>query len=768
MTDELDRLKTALGDRYILSRELGEGGMATVYLAEDQKHQREVAVKVLRPQIAATLGAERFVREIEIAAKLSHPHILPLFDSGSSDGVLYYVMPYVEGESLRDRLGRDGKLSVDEAIRFTGHVASALSYAHERGVVHRDIKPENIMLAGDQAIVADFGIARAVEAAGDQRLTGTGLAIGTPAYMSPEQWLGSGEIDQRTDVYSLGCVLYEVISGQAPFEGRTPQALLAKHAAEAAPLLRTTDPSVPVFVEQVAERAMAKDPADRFATASAMAEALTTGTVVAQGSQWPRSAFIAVAAVAIAALAWTLATALGDRGVERLAVLPLISLNDTPEQEYLVEGVHEALISEIGQLGVSVIARATMAQYRNTSLSIREIAAELGVDAVLEGSLLRSGDDLEIVARMYDGESEEELWSQRYEGDLPNVVALYRGITRSIAEEIRITLSPEAESRLSQAPPVRPEVYEAYLRGMYLLNQSTPEGFEEALTYFDDAVRQAPSDALAYAGLALGYVTVAHGPAPPPNAWQTARAAAERAVRLDSTLAEAWAALADVKMYYEWDWEGAERAFRKANELNPSLAMNHYHYAWFHILFGRAEEAIAEHERARELDPLTPLHSVWIPGMYWWLGRHEEALASARATVAEYPDHATALFCLGVAAGELGEHAEAIEALERAVAISDRWNWALGRAYHRAGRTDEALRILGELEAEPPSPWGAVALADLHTALGNTDEAFRWLAYEPAHAWLPWSRNNPNLAPLRDDPRFDELLERLKLPPPQD
>jgi len=740
--------------------------MATVYLAEDRKHQREVAVKVLRPQIAATLGAERFVREIEIAARLSHPHILPLYDSGSADGVLYYVMPYVEGESLQDRLERDGKLSADDAIRFTGHVASALSYAHERGVVHRDIKPANIMLAGDQAIVADFGIAKAVEAAGDERLTGTGLAIGTPAYMSPEQWSGSGDVDARTDVYSLGCVLYEAVSGQAPFGAKTPQAMLAKHAAAAAPLLRTTDPSLPAFVEQVAERAMAKDPADRFASAAAMSEALTTGTVVALGRKWPRSAFIAVAAVAMVALGWMISTGIGDRGVDRLAVLPLINLTNAPEQDFLVAGVHEALISEIGQLGISVIARATMAQYRNTGLSIREIAAELDVDAVVEGSLFRSGDDLEIVARMYDGENEEELWSQRYEGDLPNIVALYRDITRSIAREIRVTLSPESESRLSESRAVDPAVYEAYLRGMYLLNQSSPEGFEQALVLFDDAVRQAPSDALAYAGLALGYVTVAHGPAPPPNAWQTARAAAERAVRLDSTLAEAWAALADVKMYYEWDWEGADRAFRKANELNPSLAMNHYHYAWFHTLFGREEEAIAEHNRAKELDPLTPLHTVWIPGMYFWLGRYEEALVSARETVMEYPDNATALFCLGLAALEFGEYDEAIEALERAVAINDRWRWALGRAYHQAGRTDEALGILSELESEPPSAWGAVTLADLHTAFGNADEAFRWLAFEPTHAWLPWMRNSPNLAPLRDDPRFDEFLNRLELPPP--
>jgi len=282
VADLVDRLKSALADRYAISRELGRGGMATVYLARDLKHGREVAIKVLRPELAAALGTERFVREIEIAANLTHPHILPLFDSGEADGFLYYVMPYVEGESLRDRLNRQTRLPVEEAIRLTDQVASALAHAHERGVVHRDIKPENILLAGDQAIVADFGIARAVEAAGGERFTGTGIAIGTPAYMSPEQAFGSHAVDGRTDVYALGCVVYEMVCGRAPFEGPTPQALLARHAADTAPRLRSSDPDMPLFVERAVERALAKDPTDRFPTVGAFAEALTSGTVVAR------------------------------------------------------------------------------------------------------------------------------------------------------------------------------------------------------------------------------------------------------------------------------------------------------------------------------------------------------------------------------------------------------------------------------------------------------------------------------------------------------
>jgi TolB-like protein/Flp pilus assembly protein TadD/tRNA A-37 threonylcarbamoyl transferase component Bud32 len=753
---------------YQVLDQIGRGGMATVYLAHDAKHNRKVAIKVLRPELAATLGVERFVREIEIAAQLAHPHILPLFDSGEAEGVLYYVMPYVEGESLRDRLEREQKLPVEEAIRLADQVASALTYAHERGVVHRDIKPENILLTGDQAIVADFGIARAVEAAGGERITGTGLAIGTPAYMSPEQAMGTVEVTASTDVYALGCVVYEMVGGRAPFEGPTPHAVLAKHAVDPVPSLRTVDPSVPLSVERAVARALAKDPADRFPSASAFAEALTTGTVVTRASprRWRWRALGIAAGVVLLAAGWGLVAILGGSSIERLAVLPLTNLTNDPTQEYLVEGVHEALISELAQLGLSVIARTTMRQYQNTAKPIGEIAEELGAQAVIEGSLFRAGDSLEITARLYRGANEQEIWTGSYDGDLPNVVALYRGFARAIADEIQLNLRPEVAARLSRASPVNPGVYEAYLKGMYYLNQSTEEDFERAMDYFQLAVERNPADPLAYAGLALAYVTLGHGPAPPPDAWQRGRAAAERAVRLDSTLAEGWAALADIKTYFEWDWVNAERAFRRADELNPSLPMNHYHYAWYLIMHGRVEEALAEHRRAQELDPLTPLHTVWLPGIYLYGGRYRQALAEARKVVQAYPNNAVALFVLGTSAAQMGQYDEAIAAHEKMVGINRRWRFALGRTYALVGRTDDARRILEELEAEPPTSWGAIGLADLHTALGNRDEAFRWLNYEPPHGWLPWSRVNPALEPLRQDPRFHELLRRMNLPGP--
>lgn len=750
--------------RYRVEREIGSGGMATVYLARDPKHDRSVAIKVLRPELAATLGAERFLREIEIASSLTHPHILPLFDSGEADGLLYYVMPYVEGESLRERLARETRLPVDDAIRIADQVSSALAYAHERGVVHRDIKPENILLTGDRAVVADFGIARALAAAGRGRLTQTGTSIGTCAYMSPEQAGGAGAVDGRADVYSLGCVMYELVAGRVPFDGSTHVAVLVQHSTTPPPRLRSSDPGVPLFLERAVLRAMAKDPGDRFATASEFAEALTTGKVVSRlgrrrRTRWLRGVTAGAIAGALLLAAGSLLPSFVDGAdIERIAVLPLANL--TNEEAYLLEGVHEALISELGHVGIPVIARASVAGYATSPRAIRDVARELDVDRVVEGSLYRRGDSLEITARLYDGDTERELWSGSYDGDLPNVASMYRAFARAIAEEIEVTLSPESEARLQRASPVDPGVYQAYLRGMHLLNQSTEEAFGQALQHFERAVADNPADPLAYAGLAFAYITLAHGPAPPPDALHMARAAAERAVRIDSTLAEGWAALADIRTYLVWDWEGAEQAFTRAAELNPSLAINHYHHAWYLALFGRAAEAIAAHERARDLDPLTPLHTVWLPGLHHFLGRPERALAEARSLAERYPGNATLLYVRGISAVELGEYDEAIAALEEAVAINPRWEGALGRAYAMAGRTEEARAIAADLEAHPTS-WNAFALAELHTALGDFDAAFRWLAYEPAHGWLPWSRIVPSLAPLRTDPRFGDLMRRL-------
>jgi serine/threonine-protein kinase len=764
MPDAADRLRSALADRYAIERELGSGATATVYLAQDLRHGRKVALKVLRPELAAALGTERFVREIAIAANLTHPHILPLFDSGEADGFLYYVMPYIEGETLRQRLARETRLTIEETVRLTAQIAAALSYAHQSGVVHRDIKPENILLIHDQAIVADFGIARAVEAAGGDGLTRTGLALGTPAYMSPEQALGQSTVDGRTDVFALGCVVFEMVSGRLPFEGLAP---LARIAEGKLPRLRATSPDIPLYVERAVQRALATNLADRFAGADAFAEALTTGTVVARVRRRGKRRWRAVSAAALVLIimAWGISTAIGAARIKRLAVLPLDDLTGDSAQAYLLAGVHDALIKELGKLGLQVTARTTMQQYRGTEKSIAEIARELDVQGVIEGSFFRKGDSLEISARLYD-RAEKEIWNGSYDGDLPNAIALYRGFARAIADKIRARLSPSARAGLAGATAVNPAVYEAYLRGMYILHQPqrSEEGVQRALRYFEQAIEADPANPLAYAGAAAAYVQLGHSPAPPPNVWPRARANAERALRLDSTIAEVWSAIAQVKYYYEWDWTGAERAFRRANELNPSLPGNHYHFAWFMLTTDRGEKGLVEHEKARELDPLTPVFTVWMAGMYGGMGDHERAIAEAKKAQAQFPNNPIPFSVMGTSARQLGRYDEAIAAHERMVGLNARWRSTLGVTYALAGRTEDAKRILQEIEAAPPSSWNAMGLAELHAALGNHDAALKWLEYEPRHGWWMGIRRNPVYDPLRSHPRFQALVKLLNLP----
>jgi serine/threonine-protein kinase len=456
MGNQLEQLKRAVADRYRVDDEIGRGGMATVYRAHDLKHDRSVALKVLRPELAASLGTERFLREITLTARLDHPHILALLDSGEAGGLLYYVMPFVEGESLRARLEREKQLPLDDTLRIAREVADALSYAHQHGIVHRDIKPENILLARGHARVADFGIARAVRAAGGQTLTETGLAIGTPAYMSPEQAGGEREIDARTDVYSLGAVVYEMLAGQPPYTGATAGAIMARKAMEPVPSLKVVRETVPQAVEQAVTRALARAPADRFGSAQQFAEALVRAPEAAPGPAarsggrvWLGLGLLATATAGMLLVtdAGGLRTRLtggapGPR-IESLAVLPLENHSPDPQQDYLAAGMHEALILDLGRLSglKRVTARGSVMRYENTRKSMQEIGAELGVEAVITGTVQRSGNRVRITAHLIRAANDEPLWSDDYEREFRDVLALQRDVVTAIAREVRLQLS---------------------------------------------------------------------------------------------------------------------------------------------------------------------------------------------------------------------------------------------------------------------------------------------------------------------------------------
>jgi serine/threonine-protein kinase len=770
MTDTFDRLKAALADRYAIERELGAGGMATVYLAEDLKHHRKVAVKVLRPELAATLGPERFVREIEIAAGLTHPHILPLHDSGEADGFLYYVMPYVEGESLRERLDRDGKLPVEDVVRLADDIAAALSYAHDHGIVHRDVKPENIMLTGGQAVVADFGIARAVTAAGGERLTGTGLAVGTPAYMSPEQAFGGEQVDGRSDVYALGCVVYEMVGGGPPFEGTTPQALLAKHAADTVPGLRTSDPAIPVYVERAVERALAKNPAERFQSAGAFAEALTTGTVVARvgHGRWRRRtvASTALGVVVLAVAGWWLTMA-GGPAIERLAVLPVDNLTNDPDQEYLVQGVHTGLIDELALAGAAVIARRSVMQYQNPDKPVRDIARELGIDALIEVSLQRTGDSLRIRAQLIDGRTEEPMWTESFDGDLRNIVGLERQVTRAIVDEIELALSPQAEARLAGARPVNPEAYEAYLKGMFHWYRLTPQDSETALQYFQLALEKDPDYALAYTGIAEVWSNGAIFGVSPREAIPKAKAAALKAIELDSTLAEAHDMLARVRTWGEWDWAGAEQEFQRAIELKPSYADARVFYSLLLTALGRPGEGMAQIELALELDPLN-FFVQWAFG--WHLKvqrRYDDVIVQLRRILRMEPNFPLALEQLWDTFHETRMYEEALTEAKKLFAGDPEAADALARGYAEAGYAGAMSLLAQTLAARSNLAYvPSESIARLYAYAGDKERALEWLeqAYQDLDIVMVFLSVESTWDSLRDDPRFQDLLRRMNLP----
>jgi len=778
VSDPLERLKAALADRYTIERELGAGGMATVYLAEDLKHHRQVAIKVLRPELAASLGVERFVREIEIAAKLTHPHILPLFDSGSVEDptalpsyrptvpFLYYVMPFIEGESLRERLEREGKLAIPEAIRLTDQIASALSYAHERGLVHRDIKPENILLAGDQAIVADFGIARAVEAAGGERLTGTGLAIGTPAYMSPEQAVGDKHLDARSDVYALGCVVHEMITGHAPFEGATPQELLAKHAVDTVPSLRTRDPTIPLFLERAVARALAKTPDDRFLTASAFAQALTSELVVARVGKrrWPRPVAAAVAVVVLVA-AWGLFALGGGSRYERLAVLPAVNLMNDPEQAYFVQGVHTALISELQRAGVVVIGRQSMLKYEHSEMQIREIAQELGVDALIQPSVMRAGDSVEIEVSLVDGTTQQVVADPIIRrSDLRDVEQLYRGLTAAIASEIHMALTPPAEAHLASAREVNPQAYDDYLRGQSHFQRLTPSDLDAALEYFERALERDPTYALAYAGIALVWAGRAQGGIGSIREAQAqASAAARRGLALDSTRAEVQYAVAVARAWHEWDWAGAETAFEKAIQLNPNYPDARGFYAMFLYMMGRPVEARAEMNRAVALDPSNSLFRAQNGFAYMFERRYEDAIAESRRARELGASPGTVI--IGDALDLNGALAEAFADARVLLADDQEALDGLDRGYAEGGYR-AASRRLAQVLAARHAP--ASHVASWYASARDKERTLEWLerAYEEHDPNMPFVGANPLYDLVREEPRFKALLRGMNLPPP--
>ena len=750
MADLIDRLSEALATRYRVERELGQGGMAKVFLAHDVKYERLVAVKVLKPELASDVGPGRFLREIQIAARLHHPHILPLYDSDSVDGLLFYVMPYIEGDSLRSRLLKERQLPVAEALQIAREVADALAYAHKANVVHRDIKPANILLESGHALVSDFGIARAI----GSTQTSAGHVVGTPAYMSPEQIEGSENLDGRSDLYSLGCVLYEMLVGEPPFKGSTLTALIANRLSGAAPSPRARRELVPDAVDAAVQQAMASLPADRFATAAQFAEALGT------------PATVAIAVGAAQAMVQELTSA------KSVAVLPFENMSTDPENEYFSDGITDDIIAQLSKISaLKVISRTSSMQYKKTTKKIATIAQELGVSAVLEGSVRRAGQRARIVVHLVDPKTEQHLWGETFDRNLSDIFEVQSEVAQQISGALAVALSPEEKQRVEKKATGSAEAYNSYLLGRFHANKWSGEDVQRGIQYYQDAIAKDPSYAVAYAGIADAYelLSIGFGSKPPVEYLADAKAMALKALEMDDTLAEAHTSLAYARWLGDLDWSGAERGFKRALELKTNYVMAHEWYAEYQAALGRHDDALASARRAQQLDPLSVPVNRSVGWVLYFSRRYDKAIEELRKTLGMDPGFLGARLVLWwalIASGSVQEALADIRVEVDRPGLRTVKKLTLAYATAIAGNAEEATGLLWELEAKlAADPRLALLTALAYSALDDKGKAFEqidraWRIREPGLLFLkvaPWAD------PLRSDPRYGEMLQKLGL-----
>ncbi len=733
-------LQSALSPRYRIERELGRGGMATVFLADDSKHNRKVAIKVLQSEVVAAIGHERFHREIEIAARLHHPHIVPLFDSGETEGLHYYIMPFVEGESVRDRLDRDGPLAPDTALRLVSQVADALAYAHECGVVHRDIKPDNILLQHDNALVMDFGIARPIGSATDMRMTQVGALMGTPAYMSPEQAMGSEDVDGRSDIYSLACVLFEMVTGNPPFSGGSMEAILVRRFTESPPRMSSLADGVPGWLDSAVFRAMARDPKNRFGTMKQFSSMLLQPAVEFEA-----------------------------RDTKSIAVLPFADMSPSGEDEYLSDGISEEIINALSQIpDLRVVARTSSFALKGKNEDFRHVGEQLNVGVVLEGSVRRAGKRLRITAQLVNVVDGYQLWSERYDRDLDDVFAIQDEIANAIAS--KFITHPGDDQRLAvKRSTENMEAYETFLKGR-AFQYKRGHAVTRALPCFEKAVELDPEYGEALAWLADSYRLMAtYGLHPPQSTMPKAKEIAERALHMQPDLDEAYATLADVAMTYDRDEATAFRHWERALTLNPGHVRARCERALWGLscVQDKKAEARAEVIRASELDPL----NAWVASMHALtlgvIGEYENALCQARHAYDLDPESFIANWALMQACSWTGDFDGAISAAKLALATSGRHSWVLGAlaaAYGLAEQRDMADAVLTELHARAKLEYvqpSWISMAAI--GAGKLDEAMDIAekAVDSRDPIITVSLRHPNWILLRAHPRFGDLRRRM-------
>jgi eukaryotic-like serine/threonine-protein kinase len=750
--------------RYRILERIGQGGMGVVYRAEDPRLEREVAIKILREDTLRDEKARlRFRAEARALSRLLHPHVATLFDLDSENGVDFLVLEFVPGETLADLI-RAGALPERRARAIATEVAEALEAAHEQGIVHRDLKPGNVAITPrGRAKVLDFGLARflAETADGAPPVTASdpNILAGTLPYMAPEQLSGE-PLDARTDLYALGVMLFEMTTGRRPFAGTTPAQLVYQIANQRAPLLRERHPGLSVELERIVDRCLEKSPSRRFPDAAALIRALRGED--SQGGAGP----------AVEPSPEAGATDSSSKSTIRsLAVLPFQNRSGDLTEEYFADGMTDALITNLAQIGaLRVISRTSAMRFKGATRPLPEIARELHVDAIIEGSALRAGDRVRITVQLVEAATDSSLWAKSYERDLTDILTLQSEVAHAIAREIRVQVTPEESARLKPKGPVNPTAHVAYLQGRFLWNRWNAESVKQSVVRYEEALAVDPSYALAWAGLADSYGTLGNTNALPPGiAYPRSQEAAERGIALDPTLAEPHTSLGYVHHFHGWNWPLAEREYQRALELNPGYASGRARYARFLAGMDRHDEAIVEAERALELDPLSLIIHTAVGDVLYFARRYERAIGYYRRCLGIDPTFGPGHTDLSRTLEQTGQLEEAVAEFLKATPVQEgrpQPSTGLAILLARAGRRDEAEAMIGEILAPAPGrfvpPFG---VASYFAVVGDNARSLDWLerAHSERDGALVWLKVHPRLDGLRGEPRFRELLRAMRL-----
>jgi len=793
-TEELTTGSTFAG-RYQIIEELGRGGMGKVYKALDTEIKEKIALKLINPEISADKRTiERFQNELKFARKISHRNVCRMYDLNKEEGSYYITMEYVSGEDLKGMIRMVGQLGAGKSISIAKQVCEGLAEAHRLSVVHRDLKPSNIMIDKEgNARIMDFGIARSLTAKG---ITGAGVMIGTPEYMSPEQ-AEMKEIDQRSDIYSLGVILYEMVTGRVPFEGETPLGIAMKHKSEMPKDPKEINAQIPDDLNKVILKCMEKDKEKRYQSAGEVRSELeniekgipTTERVIPKRKPITSKeitvtfglkkllipALVAVVLIVIALIVWQpweqKETVPIPSDNPSIAVLPFVDLSPKKDQEYFCDGMTDEIIAKLSRFkGWKVIPRTSMMRYKNTNKDIIQIGQELDVTTILEGSIGKERDDIRVNAKLIRIEDSISLWSDTYEKKLESVFAIQSDVAEKIANALQVELSPEEKERLEKKPTENLEAYNSYLRGRFFWNRRTEEDIKKAIKYFEQAIEKDPNYALAYTGLADSYNMLGSYELLEPNeAYPNARKAALRALDIDNTLGEAHASLARVKHCFDWDWEGAEMEFKRAIDLNPSYATSHSWYSALLVYSGRFDEALEEVKRAQELDPLSLVIITQVGSISFYQRQYDKAIEQCKRALEINPDFSWTHKVLARIYVQKSEVEEAIAEAQKAVTLSGgstEYQSILGYIYAVNGEKKEAKNILKQLEElEKKKNISLFHKALIYEALGETDQAFSFLeaSFERREFGMLTLKVSPELDSLRSDPRFKVLMEKVGL-----